>query len=376
MALAEHRARFYDGQTAVGRDVAVRLVAGTIEILAADRRLIARWPLAKVTAQGSLGDDAAVTLSCGTSPEARLRLDDADAVARLLERLPKTAKTDRFDAKRVAGWSGVGLAVLGLAAFAVHSLPELAAPLLPFETKRAIGEAVARSMFPPDKHCDSTARLAPLEALAEELRLAAGIEHPIHLIVVDYELVNAFATPGGVVVITRGLIEDADDPDEVAGVLAHELGHVQHEHPTQGMLRNLGISALLQFLTGGTDLEGLANAGGILAFLSYSRAAEEEADRTAIEMLDATGINADGLSRFFTRLEEEEEASGIADLIPGWLSTHPPTTARREATARAATGIVALSDVDWQALQSVCTGDNDPDGKARAGKQRGDTSAD
>ena len=355
MALAEHRARFYDGQTAVGRDVVVRLVASTIEILAADRRLIARWPLAKVAAQGSLGDDAAVTLSCDASPEARLRLEDAEAVARLLERLPKTAKTDRFDLKRVAGWSGVGLAALGLAAFAVHSLPELAAPLLPFETKRAIGEAVAQSMFPPDRHCESTERLAPLEALAEELRLAAGIEHPIHLIVVDYELVNAFATPGGVVVITRGLIEGADDPDEVAGVLAHELGHVQHEHPTQGMLRNLGISALLQFLTGGTDLEGLANAGGILAFLSYSRAAEEEADRTAIEMLDATGINADGLSRFFNRLEKEEEASGIADLIPGWLSTHPPTAARREATARQATGMVALSEDEWRTLHFVCT---------------------
>jgi Zn-dependent protease with chaperone function len=353
MVLTEHKARFYDGQTATARDVAVRLVASTLEILGEDRRPIARWPLATVTAQGNLGDDAAVTLASSTAPEARLRLEERGAVAAIAARLPRTAKVDRFQPKRIAGWTAVGLAVIGLAAFAVHSLPQLAAPLLPFSVKRALGEAVAQSMFPAERRCTGGS-LFPLESLAERLRQAAGIEQPLEVIVVDYGLVNAFATPGGVVVVTRGLIEDAQGPDEVAGVLAHEIGHVRHDHPTQGMLRSMGISALLQFLTGGSDLEGLASAAGVLTFLSYSRAAEEEADSTAIEILTTAGINADGLGRFFGRLQADEKGSGIAGLIPSWLSTHPPTEARLRATTRDATGAPALGDEMWRRLQAIC----------------------
>lgn len=375
MASGEHRARFYDGQTAAARDVEVRLVANTLEILGDDRRVIARWPIAGVTARGSLGDEAAVTLSSTATPEARLRLEDRAAVAAILAPLPRTAKLDRFQPRRVAGWTALGLALLAVGTFAIHRLPGWAAPLLPFEVKRTLGEAVARSMFPPESHCLLPGSLAPLEDLAERLRLSAGIDEPLEIIVVDDEMVNAFATPGGVVVMTRGLIGDAGDPDEVAGVLAHEIGHVRHDHPTQGLLRSIGISALLQFLTGGSDLEGLASAGGMVAFLSYSRAAEEEADATAIEVLTGAGINADGLGRFFGRLQKEEDDSGIGDLIPSWLSTHPPTEARQQATTRAATGAPALDDASWARLQAICTdggaagSDVAQDGGRRGGRE-------
>jgi Zn-dependent protease with chaperone function len=356
VTIAEHRARFYDGETAVAREVTVRLVAGIVEILDDERRPIARWPLSTVTARGSIGDDAAVTLSTSAAPEARLRLETREAARTILARLPKAAKVDRFQPKRIAGWTMVGLAVVGLAAFTVHQLPALVAPLLPFGAKRALGESVARSLFPDEQHCTEPA-VAPLADLADRLAAAAGIEEPLELIVVDDPMVNAFATPGGVVVVTRGLIDDAGDADEVAGVLAHEIGHVRHDHPTQGLLRSIGISALLQFLTGGTDLESVASAGGTLAFLSYSRAAEEEADATAVEILTAAGLHADGLARFFGRLQREEEDSGIADLIPSWLSTHPPTEARLQATTRAATGAPALDDRAWAGLQTACKGD-------------------
>ncbi len=348
-----HKARFHDGQTAQGRDVTVRMAGASIEILADDGTILSRWPIGLVTAQGNLADDAAVTLSTTMLPEARLRLQDRATIEAIAGRLPRSQKLDRFRPGRIAAWTAVGVAVLGLAAFAIHRLPALAAPLLPYDAKRALGEAVAQSIFPPEARCAGSP-LAPLAELAERLRLAAGIEQPLEIIVVDYDMVNAFATPGGVVVMTRGLIADAQGPDEVAGVLAHEIGHVRHDHPTQGVLRSIGISALLQFLTGGSDLEGLASAGGTLAFLSYSRAAEEEADATAIEIMTTAGINADGLGRFFGRLQADEDATGIASLIPSWLSTHPPTEARQRATTREATGAPALDETGWQSLRRIC----------------------
>src|SRR5690606_21779314 len=150
-AMAEHRykARLYDGKSAVARDVAIRLLATALEIRDADDRPLACWPYAGMRAAGSLGDDAAVSLSCGAAPGATLRLGDAAAVAAVLSRLPRPARTARFQPRRVAGWTALGLAALALAVLTVDRLPQLVAPLLPHDAKRALGEAVMQSMFPP-----------------------------------------------------------------------------------------------------------------------------------------------------------------------------------------------------------------------------------
>ena len=350
--ITDFKARLYDGETAAARGATFRLVPGAIEIRGDDRQPIGTWPFDAISVTGSLGDDAAVTLSCSHSPTARLRIEDKYAVAAVMARLPGSARTDKPRPKRIALWIAVGVAVVGLAVFIVDRLPALAAPLLPFEIKRALGDAVAQSMFPAG---ESRVAAGALDRLGERLRRAAGIEQPLKIIVADHPMVNAFAAPGGVVVLTCGLIKGAEDPDEVAGVLAHEICHDRHDNTTQRVLRSIGISALLQLLTGGSDLSGLANAGGTLAYLSYSRAAEEEADSSAIDILATAGIHADGLSRFFSRLEDKEDkGKTIAGLIPSWLSTHPPTEARREATARGVAGAPATSAAEWQEVRALC----------------------
>src|SRR5690606_26348291 len=103
--------------------------------------------------------------------------------------------------------------------------------------------------------------------------------------VADDPQVNAFAAPGGRIVLLEGLLREAESPDEIAGVLAHEIGHVTERHPTAAALRLLGIQALLTGIFGdGSLASAAAGAGGLLVALSYSRDDERTADRLAAEL--------------------------------------------------------------------------------------------
>ena len=165
-------------------------------------------------------------------------------------------------------------------------------------------------------------------------------------------MANAFALPGGRVVLFRGLIEDAGDPGEVAGVLAHEIGHVTHRHGTQAILRSLGLEVLFGLMLGELG-EGLfGGIGASLLSLSYSRDAEVEADRVALVLLGDTGIGARGLAAFFKRLAEGGPKLPAALQL---LSTHPS----HEARARLFEGAMgaqgpAMSAADWAALKEIC----------------------
>jgi predicted Zn-dependent protease len=165
------------------------------------------------------------------------------------------------------------------------------------------------------------------------------------------------------VVFFKGLVEQAESADEVAGVLAHEIGHVVNRHPIEGLVRGLGISLIVESLIGdGADLLGLAaDAGAMLIKNSYGREDEAAADAAALEILAAAGLRADGLARFFERLAALEGGTGRPG-VAAYFSSHPQT-AERQATAAAragAGGRAALSPAQWQALQAICE-DQDAD---------------
>ena len=156
--------------------------------------------------------------------------------------------------------------------------------------------------------------------------------------IVNSDVVNAFAVPGGFVYVNRGLIERADNMSELAGVVAHEIAHVEKRHSAEQIERvqgaNLGLS-LAYVLLGRqpSSVESTAiNVGGGLVFANYSRDAEEEADAVAVPLLVSAGINPQGLVSFFQKLLDDQGRSSSA--LEQWFSTHP-TTADRIADTRA-----------------------------------------
>jgi predicted Zn-dependent protease len=151
--------------------------------------------------------------------------------------------------------------------------------------------------------------------------------------VVNANEVNAFAVPGGHVYVNRGLIERAGNMSELAGVLAHEIGHVVERHSVEQMERaqtaNTAAAVLYGVLLGrnpsAVEQAGL-QVGGSALFAHYTRDAEREADYDAVRFLVATGINPNGLTTMFQKLLEEQQSQPSA--VERWFSTHPLTTER------------------------------------------------
>jgi len=141
---------------------------------------------------------------------------------------------------------------------------------------------------------------------------------------------NAFALPGGLVVLTDELVEIAEDRAGVIGVLAHELGHVQLKHPARRLVRSLMALALVSLIfdDAATFAEELAAISGSLISLAYTREFEEEADRAGKEILIGAGLSPIPLADLLQKLSDgcEENCSQL----PEWLTTHPSVPSRIE----------------------------------------------
>jgi predicted Zn-dependent protease len=169
-------------------------------------------------------------------------------------------------------------------------------------------------------------------------------------------MVNAFALPGGHIIVMRGLIEMARAPEHLAAVLAHELGHVAQRDPIVQALRAAGTAGLLSLVlgdaTGGTVL---ALAGETLITAKNSRAVEARADDFALAQLAQAGVSPEALAEFFELLLEE---MGDPAYDMGWISSHPPSAARaahaREAVQTARSYQKSISSQEWQAIQQIC----------------------
>ncbi|HST62045.1 MAG TPA: M48 family metallopeptidase, partial [Longimicrobium sp.] len=158
--------------------------------------------------------------------------------------------------------------------------------------------------------------------------------------VVNSDVVNAFALPGGYVYINRGIIERADNVSELAGVLAHEVGHVAERHSIEQLQRaqnaNLGLNVLYGVLLGrnpsGVEQAGI-QVGGSAVFAGYTRDAEREADAVAVGYMMRAGYNPNGLPSFFQELLELQQRQ--PGRVQQWFATHP-TTQERVANTQAA----------------------------------------
>jgi predicted Zn-dependent protease len=156
----------------------------------------------------------------------------------------------------------------------------------------------------------------------------AGPPYPFVFRVVDLPVANALAFPGGQVLVTAKLIADAETPDELAGVLGHEIAHVERRHVTRQLAQDLGLGLAIALLLGdvGTTSTLAATYGSQLASLSYGRGQEAEADDAGVRRAHAAGFDPRGLDAFFKRLAAADAVDG-----PALLSSHPATEDRSAA---------------------------------------------
>lgn len=170
--------------------------------------------------------------------------------------------------------------------------------------------------------------------------IASKTERPdlqYHFYIVDSPLLNAFALPGGHIYVNRGLIERTSNVSELAGILAHEIGHVAARHGAENLQRQMRTrsmaSTMYQLILGRKPLldQEALNLGGALWAAQHSRADEAEADQLAVQYLVDTGVDPRGMLSLFSALWQEEQEMPASEQV-SWFSTHPGTAARMQAT--------------------------------------------
>ncbi len=350
-------ARYYDGTTALVQEVSVRATADELVLFRlSDASLLARWPIADVSVLGDTRHEAVPPVVRRGSDE-RLLVEDAAQrreLASLVPRLQPLVGPPPAAGGRVATLAATLVALVGLFWLAVDYGTEYAAPLLPYGLQARLGETVYDELTDGKRECEGEAGLAALNGLAQRLAGAAGYKHDIVVRVIEGGPLNAFTLPGGILVFYSDLIDQAKDPNQVAGVMAHELGHVVHYHPMKGVLRQYGIDLLARLVTGGYSdvVNGMATGGNVLLALRNGRAFEREADADGIAMLEKLGLRADGIASFFEQMMEKQPKDMAA--AAGIWSSHPPTGERIAATRRPATGKPAFTAAEWKAIRNVC----------------------
>lgn len=168
-----------------------------------------------------------------------------------------------------------------------------------------------------------------LAAFAGNLRLSEN--YSLHFTVVDEKDVNAFAVPGGHIVVYKGILEQMQRPEELVALLGHEASHVNERHSLRNMLQDMTGTFVLSLVLGDMGALGGTIAGNAnkLRSLSYSRSLEEDADAKGMERMLQNKVDPKGMIWLMDRLKAAEKEVRM----PGFLSTHP-LTEERKATAQ------------------------------------------
>lgn len=247
---------------------------------------------------------------------------------------------------RMVTFGVLGGLVLGLVMLYVCRDPivKTAARSIPVDWEIQMGDTLFEQMMLSERLVLDKEISAQLAMITEPL--VTGISdkrYPLKFHIVENATMNAFAMPGGNVVLHSGLLLAAKTPEEVAGVLAHEIAHVQQRHGIRGILSSTGLFLVAQTLLG--DVTGLVavltDNGSFLLSRQFSRDFEREADDYGWEYLLEADIQPDGMIRFFQHLQEEERRMheklkqvtpvDIGDGALQFASTHPATQERIDA---------------------------------------------
>jgi Zn-dependent protease with chaperone function len=351
-------ARFTDGKTAAEYRAEVRATTDGLSFNAAGQNHV--WSTSGLILMDKAGGNP--RLSHSGYPEARL-VFEAAALGSLSTLYPSVMARSQ-DGLRVdiRNFAKFGIATVGLVVLVIISLPALSGlitTLIPLSYEKELGEetmVTLDALFDgAAEQCTEQPGLAALKKVSDRLIGGRDLRVPVDIRVVPVDIQNALALPGGTVLIFNGLLQKAESPEEVAGVLAHEIGHTQYRHGMQRLVQSHALSALVSVIAPG-DLGGLAaDFGAIVISQSYSRDAESEADDYAVDILNETGIRPDGMAEFFERFAREEDDKDDAPSVLQYLSSHPLSVERAKTIrARGTADGIALSDTEWQSLRAIC----------------------
>jgi Zn-dependent protease with chaperone function len=318
---------------------------------------IAAWPYADIRRADS--PSGTLRVSCLTAPVlARLEIRDKTLAEELTSRCVRLDENlpGRRGIAAIVGWSlAAAISIVAIVLFGVPLAADRLTPLVPQAFERRLGnvaEGQVKTMF-GGKICDNASGPAAFTKLVNAVREASGLDTSVESAVLLTPIPNAFALPGGKVYLFNGLLAKAENADEIAGVLAHEMGHLKHRDGTRNLIYNGGTSFLIGLLFGDITGSGaLIFASRSLVTASYSREAEQNADTFSIDVMHSLGRSTKPMGELMFRVTGKEADQGLSI-----LAGHPLTEdrlARMSREDRPPSGPPLLSPEEWTSLKQIC----------------------
>jgi Zn-dependent protease with chaperone function len=374
---------FFDGVTSARQTVTIELGETALQARGPDDgAALAEWPYGGLAAYAA--PDDVLRLGRAKSPVlARLEIHDQELAAAFTARAGNVKHFGAVEPRtrvKVVGWSLAAVtSALLVAIFGVPAIVARVTPIVPVRVEQRLGASVdlqVRALLDNGKHtkfeCSDAASppasRAAFDKLVRKLERAAALPVPVRASVVRREEANAIALPGGRVYVFQGLIDKANTPDELAGVIAHEMGHIAHRDGVRAVIQAAGLSFLFGMLIG--DFSG--GGAAVIAMRtvlqsSYSRETEAAADAWGAALIVKLERDPRALGDILMRI------AGTPGPTAKILLSHPEARERAtaiEAIARAANIAPAappLSDgtgdapaagllnaTEWAALKRIC----------------------
>jgi predicted Zn-dependent protease len=250
----------------------------------------------------------------------------------LLCELPKVkALCQQKSLKNIVTGIAIAIAILfvGLIPTAWGLVTEASPYLIPVEAEEKLGSFLIQYVHNDKTIIEHPKALALLEEVCKPLvDHAQTMGHSINIVVAEDSKVNAYAFPGGYIILNSGLITKTKNVEELAGVIAHEIGHITNRHHLKSLVSEIGITTLLALVF--QDFASVAEAlylGHRFSQLSFSRENEHEADAAAIKTLEKSGYSPTGIRSFLENLKNMDDSKLR---LPAIFSTHPSLEHRIE----------------------------------------------
>jgi len=248
------------------------------------------------------------TLKYGDFPYEVLELSTDEEFEAIIQRYPSALfHQSSYNKFKAFGWKGIVAAAVSVVAVSVlfftYGTPILADGLarsLPKKYEASIGQNF-RETYLQFLTIDSV-KTAHMQSFYNQLEYQS--EYAISIVVVESDIVNAFALPGGSIVVYSGILDRIENEEELAGLLAHEVSHINGRHSLRLISRELAMYLLLASLTG--DVGGfsavLIENSNMISSLSFSREFEKEADLKGFDLMVESQLNPQGMVSLFEKL--------------------------------------------------------------------------
>ena len=346
-----YKALFYDGKRPEHKHVNLKIFGNNLR-LEFDDGTFKIWKISELEVQNNFQKNI-LRLEFGVFPPETLIINDSEFIYNFKKKSPKKNKILLF------------LIVLTLViltpTFIYWGIPSISGTLSNFVPKvveKKIGKYIINELFPNRKICQKPDGKIAAEQLMQSLS-SPSFEYDFKLEIIDLDIINAIALPGGEILIFRGLLEKIMTAEAFAGVIAHEMQHILQKHGTENFINQIAISGFFKLLTiGENDLSAtFFESIKILSILKYSREYEIEADELALKMLIQKKIDAKKMLSLFFILKEQSQA------LPNFISTHPDLDIRIDNLKKiidSSPKYLAkpiISENNWISIKSICNSD-------------------